>query len=149
VRELAAEEIQINRRGGPRDDHMLTYDLSPSNSLTVSHTVDQLAGAKTFATATFRLSPEAANHVRTLLRRVRPDRLTGIQDNTLPTGCTVVIDASPHANVVFTDAKHRLGISSIPRERVCDTPAARQARELVARVLATLPGRNIAAQFPN
>ena len=149
ARELAAEEIQINRRGGPRDDHMLTYDFSPSNSLTVAHTVDQLGGAKTIATATFRLDPDAASQVRTLLWRLRPEHLTGIQDVALPTGCTVVIDASPQANVVFTDSKHRLGITSIPRESECDRPDARQARELVARVLASLPGRNLEAQFPN
>jgi len=106
ARERAAEEIQINRRGGQRDDHMLTYDLSPNNSLTVAHTVDQIGGAKTVAKATFRLTPEAANRVRASLGRVRPERLTGIQDITLPTGCTVVIDAS-------------------------------------------LPGRGLAAQFPN
>lgn len=148
-RELAAEEIQINRRGGPRNDHMLIYDLSPTNSLRVAHTVDELSGAKIVAAATFRLTPQAANHVRTSLWRVRPDRLTGIQDITLPAGCTVVIDASPQANVVFADAKHRMGISSIPRERDCDTPEARHARVLVSGVLAYLPGRKLTAGFPN
>ena len=149
ARQLAAEEIQINRRGGPRHDHMLTYDLSPTNSLTVAHTVDQLGGAKTVATATFHLTLEAANRVRTSLWRVRPERLTGIQDITLPSGCSVVIDASPQANVVFADAKHRLGISSIPRGSDCDTPDARQARELVSAVLDLLPAGKLAGQFPN
>jgi len=149
VRKLSTEAIQINRRGGPLRDHMLTYDLSPSNSLTVAHTVDQLGGAKTLATATFHLTPEAANRVRTVLWRVRPERLTGIQNITLPTGCTVVVDASPQANVVFADAKQRLGISSIPSERVCDTPQARQARQLVSGVVAFFPGRSLAAEFPN
>jgi hypothetical protein len=149
ARELSAEAVQINRRGGPREGHMLTYDLSPSNSLTVAHTVDELGGAKTLATATFHLTPEAANKLRTMLWRVRPERLTGIEGITLPTGCTIVIDASPQANVVFADAKQRLGISSIPREGDCDTPQARQARQLVSGVLASLPGRNLAAQFPN
>jgi hypothetical protein len=149
MQELSAETIQINRRGGPRNEHMLTYDLYPSNSLTVAHTVDELGGTKALATATFHLAPEAANQVRTLLWRVRPARLTGIEDITLPTGCTVVIDASPQANVVFADTKQRLGISSIPRERDCDTPQARQARQLVSIAVASLPGRNLAAQFPN
>jgi len=146
--ELAAEEIQISRRAGAGQAHMLTYDLSTSNSLTVAHTVDQLGGTKTVSRATFRLTPEAANKVRSLLWRVRPERLTGIQDITLPTGCTVVVDASPQANVVFADAKRRLGITSIPSEPNCETPNAEQARQLVARVLASLPGRNLAAQFP-
>jgi hypothetical protein len=148
ARDLAGEEIQINRRGGPHDDHVLTYDLSPSNSLTVAHSVDQLGGEKTVATAAFQLTPEVANHVRTLLWRVRPERLTDIRDITLPTGCSVVVDASPQANVVFIGRKQRVGISSIPRERVCDTPQAKQARRLVSGVLGLLPGSSVPARFP-
>jgi hypothetical protein len=147
--QLSRETIQINRWGGPRGDHFLSYELLPDNSLTVTHALRQPGGERTLARESFRLSANLGNEVRVSLARVRPETLRGIEYDTLPTGCPVIIDASPEVVVVFIGAKQRIGVSPVPQEGNCNSPQARQARQLVSHVIGSLPANHVATGFPD
>ena len=149
-RKLSGEMIQINRRGGPGQDHLLSYELGPDNSLTVTHSLQRVGVEIVLAKAQFRLQPDLAGRARTSLIRIRPAKLTGVESLTRPKGCGVTADASSEAGeLVFIDGEERFGISTIPGEANCDTPQARLARQLLSQVLTSLPGTQIAAAFPN
>lgn len=145
--ELVRETIQINRWGGPRLDHFLSYELRPDNSLTVTHSLRLPGGEKTLGKEAFHLAPDLANQLRTSLWRIRPQTLRGVEYDTLPTGCHVIMDAVPEAAVAFIDVKERIGISSIPPEADCQTEQARQARLLLSQALKSLPASKVATDF--
>jgi hypothetical protein len=116
-----------HRRGGPRNNHLLTYDLSPNGRLVITHLVEDRSDDRVVARGAFRLAAGVADQARASLRRVRPEALTDIEDATLPSGCSFVCDASPQVNVVSIDARQRIGISSIPRENAA-IPRRRETR---------------------
>ena len=149
-RTLSAETIQINRRGGLRQEHLLSYELRPDNLLTVTHALQERGTDRTLARREFRLRPDLASEARASLARMRPPALRGVGSLTRPTGCAAIGDGLAEADeLLFIDAKERFGISTIPQEFSCNTAQARLARELISQVLTSLPGSQVAADFAN
>jgi hypothetical protein len=140
--ELSRETIQINRWGGPRRDHLLTYELRPDNSLIVTH----LLRDKVLAREAFALAPDAAGKVRSTLSRVRPEALRGIEYVGRPVGCQPPTDSGDEVAIAFIDERNKIGIFDLPH--VCKDGNADTARRSIAAVMKALPSSKVASAFP-
>jgi hypothetical protein len=145
VSELSHETIQINRWGGARRDHLLTYELRPDNALTVTHSL-QAPGGKTLGRETFGLAPDAASQVRLTLSRVRPETLRGIEYVSYPVGCQPPTDSGDEVAIAFIDEHEKIGIFDLPY--VCRDSNAAAARNAIAAVMQSLPTSKVAKAFP-
>lgn len=147
---LSREVVQINRGYGDAGEEFLSYELRPDDTLTITrgrrarHTV---RGADRF-----RLAARIAGQARRRLWRVRPPTLEGLDaDEARPSGCE---RRGPHdfgeLAVIFIDEGRgpgveddRLGTFELPRPASCDSPQAREARQLIRQVLESFPPSGI------
>jgi len=151
---LSLEAVQINRGYGDGSQGLLSWELRPDGSLSVTHYGAGRGEAP--ATERFRLDAATAGRVRRLLRRVRPETLDGIDSHEArPSGCE---RRGPHDSgelaIVFIDEGRapgieddRLGTFELPRPGSCDTAQAREARQLVRQVMDSLPKSEVASGF--
>jgi hypothetical protein len=144
--QLTHETIQINRWGGPRRDHLLTYELRPDNSLTVTHTLQAVGGDQSLGRDAFKLPPDAADRMRATLSRVRPETLRGVEYVNYPVGCQPPIDSGDEVTVAFIDTRDKIGIFSLPY--VCKEGDAAAARGAIATLMQSLPVSKVARAFP-
>jgi hypothetical protein len=143
---LSRETIQINRWGGPRRDHLLTYELRPDNSLIVTHILQEPGGDKALAREAFALAPDAARQVRSTLSRVHPEALRGIEYVGYPVGCQPPTDSVDEVAIAFIDERKKIGIFDLPH--VCKDGNAASARSSIAAVMKALPTSKVASAFP-
>jgi len=151
---LSREIIQINRGYGSVSEGFLSYELRPDGTLIVTHT-DRARG-KVRGEDRFRLSAEIASQARSLLWRLRPAKLEGLDAHEArPSGCE---RRGPHdfgeLAVIFIDEGRRAGIEDdrlgtfeLPSPDSCGSPQAREATALVRNVLESFPPSKVAAEF--
>lgn len=155
--ELAGESIMIihfTMIGVPGGE-TLRRELRPDDRLAVTlvqHPSDprdyaENGAERILAEETHRLSAEAAARARHALRRMRPEKLAGLDREVRPLGCE---RRSSHdfgeAQIVFHDGD-AAGLFVLPSQQSCDTPAAREARRLVRQTLGTFPRSSAVAAF--
>lgn len=156
---LAREILYITRGGGDGARDILTHELRPDNSLTVTHTYFDGRGTPGVAVRgkeTLHVSPEVAAQVRQLFWRLRPARLEGQgleKDEVRPLGCE---RQGPHdfgeVAVAFisegdTPADDGSAVFELPPPESCNTPAAIESRKVVWQALALLPQSEVTAAF--
>lgn len=156
-RGLSREIVQLNRGYGQISEGFLSYELKPDDSVTVTH--EDREERKVIGSETFRLEPNAAAQARRTLWRLRPARLEGqgmTRGEVRPEGCE---RQGPHdfgmIAVVFIDEGRgpsieddRLGAFELPDADSCSSPAAVEARSLIAQLFRLLPPSRVAAAFP-
>jgi hypothetical protein len=155
---LSNEIIHINRGFDrwPTDPGALEYDLQPDNSVSITHV--KIGGnwkRVVVGRETLHLPSDAASQARRMLWRLRPSTLQGIQVETRPLGCPAPpTDSSPAFFVDFISegpkpgiADDKLGIVSVPNQRVCRSAEGAEARQLVERVLKSFPPSKVSADF--
>jgi hypothetical protein len=145
VSELSHETIQINHWGGARRDHLLTYELRPDNTLTVTHSLRAPGGDKTLGREAFGLAADAASQVRLTLSRLRPETLRGVEYVSYPVGCQPPIDSGDEVAIAFIDEHEKIGIFDLPYP--CRDSKAAAARNAIAAVMQSLPTSKVAAAF--
>lgn len=151
---LSREIIQINRGYGDVSEGFLSYELRPDDALTVTHTdrrQNRVSGEETF-----RLPSDIADRTRTMLWRLRPATLDGVDSHeTRPVGCE---RRGPHdfgeLAVVFVREDgppgvdgDQIGTFELPRPDSCNTKHATEARQLVHQVLQAWPQSRVARAF--
>ena len=151
---LSRETVQINRGYGDGSEGFLSYEVRPDDTLNVTHTVR--GREKVRGVETFRLASDVADQARSLLWRVRPAELEGVDAHEArPSGCE---RRGPHdfgeLAVIFVDEgggagieDDRVGTFELPRSDSCSTPQAREARRVVREVMDSFPPSKVAAQF--
>ena len=152
--ELSREMIQIHRGYGPVREEVLSYELPPDDTLTV--TLSDKRRDKVLGKESFRLASGNAGDARRRLWRLRPAKLEGVgADEARPSGCgrrglddfgeLAVIFVNPGREPGFED--DRIGIFELPDPHSCSTPQAREARRVVRQVMDLLPPSKVAAGF--
>lgn len=153
---LSKETVTVSRGSGGLGygEHRLLYALGPDDRLVVTH-FHQPRDAKV-GEETFQLPSATADAARRMLWRLRPETLTGIEQDTRPEGCErqgphdfgerwiVFMEEGPDPGVE-DDA---VGITELPYPSSCDTEAAAEARRLLDSVVAAFPRSRVAAAFP-
>jgi hypothetical protein len=159
--ELSQEIIYIGRGGTAYGGAALSYEWTPDNVLTVTHSFAPYDGSAEAIRGqeTLTVPPEAAVAARELLRRVHPERLEHrlkfLDREYRPTGCE---RTGPHdwgeTRITFHNQGRAPGIEddtlavfALPTTANCNTHAAEEAREVVSKLLRTLPRSEVAAGF--
>lgn len=159
-RELSRETIQINRSFGVGyghvvNSHLLSYELRPDNSLSVTHYENGVEkGQVERGSETFELPRDVANNARRAMWRMRPSPLKGVEYDIRPAGCPFRLhDSSEYALLFIKEGGETgtrndlLGFSVVPPPESCNNSTARSARALVRQVLADFPKSKVAASF--
>jgi hypothetical protein len=148
--ELLRETIQINRDTEFAGRHQfLTFELRPNNSLSVTHALEGYDGKDIVGKETFQLSPEVADSARKTLWRFRPENLRGVEDLAYPVGCRPPIDSGMEVAVAFfgrAPMQGDIGIFALPY--ACKEDQAAVARDVLGRMMQSLPASKVAAAFP-
>jgi hypothetical protein len=157
ARTLSREVIQINRGFGSPTSSLLSYELRPDNSLTITltHRDHDTFKELTDGKEAFELSSGVAAQVRHDLWRLRPSTLQGIETPVRPADCPPPpTDTFPVAAVAFIAEgpkpgveDDRLGVIDVPAQYTCDTRQGREARDLIGKVLRSFPRSKVAAEF--
>jgi hypothetical protein len=157
ARTLAREVIQINQGFGSPAWSLLSYELRPDNSLTITltHRDHDTFKEVTDGKESFDLSSSVASQVRHDLWRLRPSTLQGIETLVRPADCPPPpTDTFPLAAVAFIAEgpkpgveDDRLGVVDVPAQYTCDTRHGGEARALIEKVLRSFPRSKVAAEF--
>ncbi|RIV83378.1 hypothetical protein [Aurantiacibacter zhengii] len=156
-----AIEVFWNLGGGLNDEptHILSYQIGPGNTLKVAHLERLGATDRTIAEEVFQLPANVADNARTQLWRLRPRKLGSFDDPSMfvrPIGCEPI---SAHdvaeLNVAFLNDNDTsqvteddlMALFELPSRRSCDNDHARQARQLLSRVIEGLPKSRVTRDF--
>lgn len=154
--DLEREAFYIVRGGGAYGGHSLTYDWRRDGALIVEHAYSDGNGRReTKGREALHIPADAAARARSLLARLHPARLEGVDQDARPLGCE---RQGPHdlgeVTIGFIRAgdepgieDDEVGLFALPSPRSYDTPAAREARAVVRDVLQLLPRTRVAAAF--
>lgn len=134
--DLVRETIQIRGRDGLTHAAM-SYELTPSNLLSIQYSVDSKSSDERRKEQSFSLPKSTAAFVRTNLWRLRPAKLRGIEEVVYPTGCQPPLDAIAGSTVAFTNDKGEIGIVSVPL--ACKDATSAEARRILDRVIGAFP----------
>jgi hypothetical protein len=153
---LSRETIYITRNAGIEGVHRLSYEWSPDDRITISHTFRNRVGdIVEKGSETLRVSPEKAAKIRKMLWRLRPQTFEGVEQDKRPVRCQ---RHSSHdwgeMGVAFIaegarpgGKKDEIGIFVLPSQESCNTPAAVEARKVAAEALSLLPVSKVASAF--
>jgi len=154
---LSREIIQISRGFGSPTSPLLTYELEPDDTLTVTLTHrDRTTFAEvTDGKETFHLSSKIASGARRNLWRLRPEPLEGIEQVTRPADCPPPpTDTIAEAAVAFMPGRPKpgvahvdLGVTEVPSAHTCATRQGVEARNVVTSVLKSFPPSTGAAEY--
>ena len=145
--EVARETIQINRDSAVgRQDHYLTYELKPDNTLTVTHALDGYQGDQVVGSESFQLATERASKIRSVLTRFRPAKLQGVEYLVYPVGCDPPIDGGAEVAIAFFGGGDKIGIFALPYD--CKKGYSARARATFRELMKSLPSSKVAEAFP-
>jgi hypothetical protein len=155
ARELSREIIEINTGFDGFSPGMLSYELRPDNTLEVSLTFRPKYANKKVGPDIFHLPANLAERARQALWRLRPQRLRGVQYETLPPGCPPQpTDTPPDVTVVFIAEGPKLGVEddqvgvfALPSPRYCSNRRSLDANNVIALVLELFPTSGVAAEY--
>ena len=157
ARVLSREVIQINQGFGSLNSTLLSYELRPDNTLTITLTHRDYDTQKevTDGKETFDISSNVASEARRDLWRLRPATLQGIESVLRPRDCPPPpTDTFPMAAIAFIAEgpkpgveDDRLGVVDVPAQYTCHTRQGREARELIEKVLRSFPQSKVAVEF--
>ena len=151
--ELSRELVEI-QQGFGRDGygiHRLSYLLNTEDELEVSYWF--MPNDEALARETYKLPSDAAQRVREELWRIRPEALSRDWMNVRsirPLNCQ---EQGPHDQgeilVHYIGDPHyeRLATFELPTEQSCKSAAAREARQLLFRIVRSFPASDIASKF--
>lgn len=154
---LLQETLYIARWRSMDGGDSLTYELLPSDLLTITHKFSDLKSAKVVIKGreTFRVPPKDAAHIKKLLWRLRPEKLEGLDQEQRPIGCARLdvhdwgeARITFSANGIASGGKHKtIGNVILPTVGSCNTPAAFKARQVMSLALSLLPASNVASSY--
>jgi hypothetical protein len=154
---LLQETLYIARWRSMDGGDSLTYEMLPSDMLTITHKFSDYKSAKVVVKGreTFRVPPKDAARIRKLLWRLRPEKLEGIDQQQRPVGCTRLdVHDWGEAGITFAansnaaGGKHKaIGNFILPTVGSCNTSAAVKARQVMSLAFSLLPASNVASSF--
>lgn len=145
--ELGRETIQINRDSAiGRQNHYLTYELKPNNSLTVTHALDGYQGDQVVGSESFQLAAGRASEIRKVLTGFRPAKLQGVEYLVYPVGCEPPIDGGTEVAIAFFGGGDKIGIFALPYD--CTKGYSARARATFGKLMKLLPPSKVAQAFP-
>jgi len=157
ARVLSREIIQINRGFGSTATGLLTYELQPDDTLTVTLTHRDRDSSKevTDGRETFHRSSNIASQARYALWRLRPETLQGLEWVTRPADCPPPpTDTFPESAVAFIAEGPEPGVKDdhiavvdVPYLSSCKTRQSVEAHNVVQRVLQSFPSSRVAAEY--
>lgn len=151
--ELTRETILIEQGFGGEGYgvHRLTYRVTPDDQLAIAYGL--VTQGQPVAKENFGLQSDEADRIREILWRLRPQVLTPDwvdEWSARPLGCKM---QGPHDQgevvVAYISGKNDDEGASfeLPTVQSCDTPAARQARQLLQQVFSSFPNSEIVTEF--
>lgn len=150
---LSRESVEIEQ-GFRRDGygiHRLSYLLNSEDELEVSYWY--MPNDEAVAKETYRLASDDAERVREELWRLRPEALSrdSMNDRSIrPLNCQ---QQGPHdqgeilVHFIGDPNYKRLASFELPTEQSCKSAAAREARQLLFRIVRSFPKSDIASKF--
>jgi hypothetical protein len=142
---LNHETILINLRYSPTTPRMLTYELRPDNTITITQSLSEPGGDKDISKEVLTLVPAKTARMRAYLWRLRPSKLADLSAITYPTDCHPPIDASSELTVAFVDPERNVGVFALPY--ICKNGASAEARKVARAAIAVIPRTKTAEAF--
>jgi hypothetical protein len=146
-----------DRTPSPSDDpslaRQLSYELRPDGRWDI--VIYALGANHELSRKSFPIGTGRADSIRKQLWRLRPEQLDGVAKLHDPSDCPPPPTDTPSAlsvGFIQTGSKpgisdDRVGVFTLPDKAVCNTPKSIAARELIERIVSSLPGANLRRQF--
>jgi hypothetical protein len=157
---LSREVIYIAWDEDNSDDHLLSYELRPDDTLKIVHSRYGEGDAlrETISERNVRVSPEIARRARAMIWRVRPAKMVDQVDEVAPVrpvGCNPSgLHDVAELGVTFISKGNiknsnddRYGAFELPYSSSCNTSAAIQARKVVWDAIRMLSANKVNSSF--